>query len=52
MLLERHILFIKYLYSYFTSSNINTTVYQYITDTRERYENLIRAVKANKNREQ
>ena len=37
---------------YFTSSNINTTVYQCIINTRERFGNLLRAVKANNNRKQ
>lgn len=37
---------------YLTSSNINSIVYQRFTNARERFENLLRAVKANKNRKQ
>ena len=35
-----------------SSSNINSIVYQWLTNTRERFGNLLRAVKANKNRKQ
>ena len=37
--------------TYFTSSNLNTAVYQCIINMRERFGNLLKAVKANKNAE-